>query len=91
MKKYGLSGENIVEKDGIFQLKDTMMFLTFSAYADDDNIDFTDTTERFTEKVSNSEGVRIKDMFNNAVKYGNVTPSKSQKASAVGGYDKARR
>lgn len=91
MRKYHLTGDDIVEKNGVFELKNTMMFLTFSAYADDDNIDFTDTTERFTEEVSNSEGVRIKDMFNNAVKYGNVTPSKSQKASAVGGYDKARR
>lgn len=91
MRKYGLTGEDVVEKDGVFELKNTMMFLTFSAYADDDNIDFTDTTERFTEDVSNAEGVRIKDMFNNAVKYGNVTPTKSQKASAVGGYDKARR
>mgnify|MGYP003451683398 FL=1 len=91
MRHTGLTGKDVVEKDGVFELKNTMMFLTFSAYADDDNIDFTDATERFTEDVSNAEGVRIKDMFNNAVKYGNVAPTKSQKASAIGGYDKARR
>lgn len=91
MKKYGLTGNDIVEKDGIFQLKDTMMFLTFSAYADDDNIDFTKTTERFTEKVSNSEGKMIVDAFNNAVKYGYINPTKSQKASKIGGYDEAYR
>lgn len=91
MKKYGLTGNDIVEKDGIFQLKDTMMFLTFSAYADDDNIDFTKTTERFTEKVSNSEGKMIVDAFNNAVKYGYINPTKSQKASSIGGYDAAHR
>lgn len=91
MKKYGLTGEDIVEKDGVFQLKDTMMFLTFSAYADNDNIDFTKTTERFTEKVSNSEGKMIVDAFNNAVKYGYINPTKSQKASSIGGYDTARR
>lgn len=91
MKKYGLTREDIVEKDGVFQLKDTMMFLTFSAYADNDNIDFTKTTERFTEEVSNSEGKMIVDAFNNAMKYGYINPTKSQKASGIGGYDTARR
>jgi hypothetical protein len=68
-----------------------MMFLTFSAYADNDNIDFTETTERFTEEVSWSEGKRLVDAFNNAIKYGHTNPTKSQKATAIGGYDTVRR
>ena len=91
MRKHGLTGNDIEEKDGMFRLKNTMMFLTFSAYADDDNIEFTETTERFTEKVSNSEGAKIVDAFNNAVKYGYINPTKSQRASKIGGYDEAYR
>jgi hypothetical protein len=91
LKKHGLTGADIEEENGVFRLKNTMMFLTFSAYADDDNIEFTETTKRFTEDVSNDEGKRIVDAFNNAVQYGYINPTKSQKASKIGGYDEAYR
>ena len=91
MRKYGLTGNDIEEENGVFKLKNTMMFLTFSAYADNDNVDFTDATERFTEEVSNQEGKLITDAFNNAVKYGYINPTKSQRSTSIGGYDKARR
>lgn len=57
LRKYGLDLNTIEEdeKTGAMYLKNTMMFLTFSAYANDDNIDFTDETKRFTEEVSTDE------------------------------------
>lgn len=75
--KYRLNGK--LNPDNILELSDTMCFMTFSAYAHDDAINFTDTTKRMTEKVSRQEGSRIAQIYENASRYGTTTPGKNHK------------
>jgi hypothetical protein len=76
VNKYRLNG---LLSDNLLEIKDTMCFMTFSAYAHDDAIKFTDATKRMTEEVSRSEGAQIAQLYENASKYGNTTPSKKAK------------
>ena len=76
LDKYRLNGHL---ENGTIQLKDTMCFMTFSAYAHKDNIEFTETTERMTEKLSKSEGSQIANLYQNASQYGDATPGKGSK------------
>lgn len=75
--KYRLNGK--LNPDNILELADTMCFMTFSAYAHDDAIKFTDTTKRMTERVSQQEGSRIAQIYENASRYGTTTPDKNHK------------
>lgn len=83
LNKYRLVGEL---DQNTLQLKDTMCFMTFSGYAHEDNIKFTDTTKRMTEKVSREEGSRIAQIYENASRFGDVSPTK--KAKDLYGFDK---
>lgn len=83
LNKYRLVGEL---DQNTLQLKDTMCFMTFSGYAHEDNIKFTDTTNRMTEKVSREEGSRIAQIYENASRFGDVSPTK--KAKDLYGFDK---
>lgn len=76
ISKYGLNG---MLENNMMELKDTMCFMTFSGYAHDDAIDFTEATERMTEKVSRHEGSQIAQLYENASKYGDTNPSKKAK------------
>lgn len=83
LNKYRLVGEL---DQNTLQLKNTMCFMTFSGYAHEDNIKFTDTTKRMTEKVSREEGSRIAQIYENASRFGDVTPTK--KSKNLYGFDK---
>ena len=66
---------------GMFMFKQSKMklFLSFSAYADNDNIDFTKLTEDLTEEMPNEFGKKYKDVFNNLFEYGKTHRQKSDK------------
>lgn len=66
---------------GMFMFKQNKMklFLSFSAYADNDNIDFTKLTEDLTEEMPNEFGKKYKDVFNNLFEYGKTHRQKSDK------------
>jgi hypothetical protein len=66
------------------------LFLSFSAYADNDNVDFTKLTESLTEEVSNEVGKQYKDVFNNLFEYGKTHRQKSDKKTGMS-YDTVRR
>lgn len=77
LQECDLKSDDIIEnKDGTFSLKNTMPFLTFSAYAGDDTINFTDTEKNYLEKVDRSKGRLIADLYNNAIKYDNAYAKK---------------
>ena len=57
-------------------LKNTMAFLTVSAYAGDDTIDLNKDDKKYLEKIAKSDGQHIKDYYNNMVKYGKLRPAK---------------
>lgn len=67
-----------------------MLFLNFSAYADEDNVSFTKLTEDITERVPNDQGKQIKDVLNNLLEYGKLHRQKSDKGTGLN-YDKIRR
>lgn len=75
--KYKLNGK--LNPNNILELSDTMCFMTFSAYAHDDAIKFTEATKRMTEEVSRQEGARIAQIYENASRYGTTTPGKNHK------------
>lgn len=66
---------------GMFMFKQSKMklFLSFSAYADNDNIDFTKLTEDLTEEMPNEFGKKYKNVFNNLFEYGKTHRQKSDK------------
>lgn len=61
------------------QLKNTMLFLSFTAYAGEDTIDMTDSTMRWTEEVDRSEAGAIKATYDNMLTYGTTNPGKKSK------------
>lgn len=61
------------------QLKNTMLFLSFTAYAGEDTIDMTDSTMRWTEEVDRSEAGAIKATYDNMLTYGTTNPGKRSK------------
>lgn len=80
LKKHRLVGKvKPVEGSDILELADTMVFMTFSAYAHEDNINMTDGTMRMTEAVSKQEGEQISKLYENASQYGSTTPGKNDK------------
>ena len=77
---------------GMFVFKQNKMklFLSFSAYADNDNIDFTKLTEDLTEEMPNEFGKKYKDVFNNLFEYGKTHRQKSDKKVGLS-FDTVRR
>lgn len=69
-------GEVVENEDGTFKIRKTMPFLCFSAIAGDDTIKLDDEDKRYLAKVDRSKGRVLKDMYNNAVTYGNVYAKK---------------
>lgn len=61
------------------QLKNTMLFLSFTAYAGEDTIDMTDSTMRWTEEVDRNEAGAIKATYDNMLTYGITNPAKKSK------------
>lgn len=74
----------------VFKKSAMKLFLSFSAYADDDNINFTKLTEDLTEEVPNEEGKKYADLFDNLFEYGTMYPKKGMKSTGMG-YDTVRR
>lgn len=91
--KRGLDPEEMIydESTGMFQFKPQKMklFLSFSAYADNDNVDFTKLTEDLTEEMPTEFGRKYKDVFNNLFEYGKTHRQKSDKKVGLS-YDKVR-
>lgn len=91
--KRGLDPEEMTydETTGMFQFKPQKMklFLSFSAYADNDNVDFTKLTEDLTEEMPTEFGRKYKDVFNNLFEYGKTHRQKSDKKVGLS-YDKVR-
>lgn len=92
--KRGLDPNEMVfdENSGSWQFKPQKMklFLSFSAYADDDNVKFSKLTEDLTEEVSNEVGKQYKEVFNNLFEYGKTHRQKSDKKVGMS-YDTVRR
>lgn len=74
----------------VFKKHAMKLFLNFSAYADEDNVDFTKLTENLTEKVDNAVGKKYTELFNNLFKYGKTNRSKSDKKTGLQ-FDTVRR
>jgi hypothetical protein len=66
------------------------LFLNFSAYADNDNVDFTKLTEDLTEEVDNSIGKHYADLFDNLFTYGKMSRTKNDKKTGLS-FDPVRR
>lgn len=85
MQSFGID-PNIVEPDpqnkGLYKIKQSAMmkFLSFSGIVSDDNIDLTDSTLHFSQKLDKDSAKIYKDLYNNAVKYNTIARSKSTKA-----------
>lgn len=87
--KYGISPSDIYDaKTNTVSLKNTMAFLTVSAYAGDDTLDLSKEEKRYLEPVSKSDGQHIKDFYNNMVKYGKLRPAKKGNVE-IKGYSKS--
>lgn len=66
------------------------LFLSFSAYADNDNVEFTKLTEDLTEEMPNEFGKKYKEVFNNLFEYGKTHRQKSDKKVGLR-YDTVRK
>ena len=79
------------EQTNSWQFKPAKMklFLSFSAYADNDNIEFTKLTEDLTEEMPTEFGRKYKDVFNNLFEYGKTHRTKSDKKTGLN-YDTVR-
>ena len=81
LKKYGLDSKDIVPdpETGGFKLKNTMRFVTFSAYAGDDTLNLSKDNKLYLEKVSRAKGITLKDPYNKALKYNDIYADKKSK------------
>lgn len=73
-QKFGLSGNDIVYNPdtGGYTLRNTMRFVTFSAYAGDDTLNLDSNNQLYLEKVSRAKGATLKDPYNKALKYNDI-------------------
>ena len=74
-----LQGESVEfdEQSGQFKITNVGYFATFSGYASDDILDLK-KSEAFIEKLPRSEGLKLKEAFNNYIRYGKSNPSKNE-------------
>ena len=89
--KYGLDSNDMVynPKTGGYTLKNTMRFVTFSAYAGDDTINLDNDNKLYLEKVSKAKGSTLKDPYNNALKYNDIYADKKKALIVNKGFGKA--
>lgn len=66
------------------QLKNTMLFLSFTGYASDGVIDLTESSKNWTEHLDRSETAGIKEIYDNVLDYGTTTPGRSTKKLDAG-------
>ena len=80
------------EQSGIWKFKPEKMklFLSFGAYADNDNVKFTKRTENLTEELSWSEGAHLADMFDTLFEYGRTDNKKGDRKTGLS-FDTVRR
>ena len=61
------------------RLKNTMLFLSFTAYVGEDTIKMSESTKRWTEEIDRSEAGAIKATYDNMLEYGTTNPTKKSK------------
>ena len=66
-------------KTNTMTLRDTIPFITFSAYASEDVITIPKTMKPFLEKITNKYGKNIADKYNTITAYGTLSPSKNDR------------
>lgn len=76
-------------KTNTMTLKDTMPFLTFSAYASKDAINISKGMTPFLEKIHKSDAKQIMDKYDTLITYGTVSPSKNDRK--LNNFDKTER
>ena len=75
----GIDPSEIDREKNEIKFKNTMMFLTFSAYAGDQTIDLTDENKLYLERLDDDKGERIESKYNNSVQYGDLVIDKKSK------------
>ena len=75
----GIDPSEIDREKNEIKFKNTMMFLTFSAYAGDQTIDLTDENKLYLERLDDDKGERIESKYNNSVQYGDLVIDKNSK------------
>ena len=75
----GIDPSEIDREKNEIKFKNTMMFLTFSAYAGDQTIDLTDENKLYLEHLDADKGERIEAKYNNSVQYGDLVIDKNSK------------
>lgn len=74
-----LQGEGVEfdEQTNQFKITNVGYFATFSGYASDDILDLK-KSEGFIEKLPREESLKLKEAFNNYIKYGKSNPGKKE-------------
>lgn len=90
-QKFGLDANTMVynPETGGYTLKNTMRFVTFSAYAGDDTIKFDANNKLYLEKVTRSKGSTLKDPYNKALKYNDIYADEKKGIVVNKGFEKA--
>lgn len=77
LKELQGAGVEFDEQTGQFKITNVGYFATFSGYASDDILDLK-KSEAFIEKLPRSEGLKLKEAFNNYIRYGKSNPGKKE-------------
>lgn len=90
-QKFGLDANTMVynPETGGYTLRNTMRFVTFSAYAGDDTINFDANNKLYLEKVTRSKGSTLKDPYNKALKYNDIYADEKKGIVVNKGFEKA--
>lgn len=90
-QKFGLDANTMVynPETGGYTLRNTMRFVTFSAYAGDDTIKLDANNKLYLEKVTRSKGSTLKDPYNKALKYNDIYADEKKGIVVNKGFDKA--
>lgn len=77
LKELQGAGVEFDEQSGQFKITNVGYFASFSGYASDDILDLK-KSEAFIEKLPRSEGLKLKEVFNNYIRYGKSNPGKKE-------------
>lgn len=77
LKELQGTGVEFDEQTGQFKITNVGYFATFSGYASDDILDLK-KSEAFIEKLPRSKGLKLKEAFNNYIRYGKSNPGKKE-------------
>ena len=80
---------NYDETTNTISIKDTMPFISVSAYAGDNTIDLSKENQKYLEKIDKEDGQHLKDFYNNLVTKGALRPAKKA-GSSITGYSKSK-